>query len=91
MTNMDEGALDRLCEAVGDLYDPVERLRLAVNAAFADAAKRPGGDQELHMRLMDVNAQARALRARAESRYGPAEALFDRAQADGSDMSALWC
>ena len=33
------------------------------------------------MRLMDVNAQARALRARAEARYGPAEGLFDRMQA----------
>jgi hypothetical protein len=44
------------------------------------------------MRLMDVNAQARALRARTEARYGPAEALFDRAHARGSSMSArMWC
>ena len=33
------------------------------------------------MRLMDVNGQARALRARAESKYGPAGELYDRIQA----------
>ena len=88
--------LARLAEAVHALYDPrtvaLERLRTAVNGIFTEASARPGGDQSLHLRLADVNAQARALRARAEARYGPAEGLFDRMQARGSGLSArVWC
>ena len=41
---------------------------------------------------MDVNAQARALRARMEARYGHAEAMYDRLQVYGGGMSArVWC
>ena len=92
---MDEEALGRLADAVHRIHDPrarnIERLAEAVSAVFSEAAKRSGGNQELHMRLMDVNAQARALRARTEARYGPAEGLFDRLQARGSGLSAQVC
>jgi hypothetical protein len=103
---MDEEALGRLSDAAFRACNPrmqaVERLGEAVAAAFAVAgavdeafaasARQPGGDQELHLKLMDVNAQARALRSRAESRYGPAEELYARAQAHGGAPSArVWC
>jgi hypothetical protein len=95
MTDRD-GALDRLVETVFRAHDPraraIDHFAETVSAIFADAAERDGANQELHMRLMDVNTQARALRSRAEARYGPAAELFDRMQAHGSGLSArMWC
>ena len=64
MTDRD-GALDRLVETVFRAHDPraraIDHFAEAVSAIFADAAERDGANQELHMRLMDVNTQARAL------------------------------
>lgn len=105
MTNMDEAALERLADAafracnprmqaverLGEAVASVFRVAEAVDEAFGASARQPGGDQSLSLRLLDVNAQAKALRARAEARYGPASELFDRAQAHGRAMSArMW-
>lgn len=96
MTNIDEGALNRLADAVHKARDPraraIDHFAEAVNGIFTEAAKRPGGNPELHMRLADGLTQARALRARTEARYGPAAELFDRMQAHGTGLSArVWC
>ena len=85
----DRDPLDHFAEAVSGLYDPTARLAEAVSAVFADAAKRPGCDQELHLRLADGIAQGRAIRARMESKYDM-PAMYDRLAARGG-MSALWC
>jgi hypothetical protein len=88
--SIDEGALDRLAEAVHRAHDPIERLASAVNGVFAEASKRDRASQDLHLRLADGVAQGRAIRARAESKYGPIEGMYDRLAARGG-MSALWC
>jgi hypothetical protein len=63
----------------------------AVNGIFADAAKRDGANQDLHMRLMDGVTQARALRARTEARYGNVEGLYDRLAARSALSARVWC
>jgi hypothetical protein len=103
---MDEDALDHFATAVSAAHDPQARaldafatavsavfgVAGAVDEVFTDAAERPGGNPELHLRLMDGVAQARALRRRTESRYSPAEELLARAQAHGGAPQArIWC
>jgi hypothetical protein len=81
--------IDHFAEAVSAIHDPTARLAEAVSAIFSDAAKRPGGNQELHLRLLDGVERGRALRARMEARYDT-PAMYDRLQSRGG-MSALWC
>ena len=85
----DRDPLDQLVDAVCRAHDPIERLASAVCAVFADAAKRDGASQDLHLRLADGIAQGRELRARMEARYD-IPAMYDRLAARGG-MSALWC
>ena len=87
----DRDPVEHLAEAVSGLYDPTARLAEAVSAVFADAAKRDGGNQELHMRLMDGVAQGRALRARAESKYGDIGQMYDRLAARSALSARVWC
>lgn len=88
--------LDHFAEAVSALHDPraraVDRLAEAVNGTFAEAARRPGANPELHLRLADTTARHRELRARVEAKYGPVEGMLDRMQARGGGLSArVWC
>lgn len=87
MTNIDEGALNRLADAVHKARDPraraIDHFAEAVNGIFTEAAKRPGGNPELHMRLADagpgaagphggqVRARSGAVRPDAGPRHRP--------------------
>ena len=87
----DKDPLDQLVDAVYRAHDPLERLASAVSAVFADAAKRDGASQELHLRLADGIAEGRALRARAESKYGDIGQMYDRLAARSALSARVWC
>ena len=73
---MDEEALGRLSDAVFRAHDPrtqaldafseavanVFAVAGAVDEAFAESARRPGGNPELALRLADATARHRELR-----------------------------
>ena len=54
----DRDPLDQLVDAVCRAHDPIERLASAVCAVFADAAKRDGASQDLHLRLATGSRRA---------------------------------
>lgn len=100
---MTEDPLDRLVDAVHRAHDPktqaIDRLGEAVRSVFSLAesvdealaeAERPGGNQELALRLADRVAAGRALRQQAEARYD-VPGLYDRLMARGGSLSArVW-
>jgi hypothetical protein len=90
----DQDPIEAAAEALWEAHrppDPVEAIADAVAAVFAarPAAVRAGDARSLAN--ADLATQYRALRARAEAKYGPAEELMARMAARGGLSARVWC